>query len=317
MALPPLRIGTRGSPLALAQAAELRTRLATAHAELAAPEAIEIVPIRTTGDRLATAALAEMGGKGLFTKEIEEALLAGTIDFAVHSMKDLPAQLPAGLGIVCHLPRADPRDALVARAGVTRLRDLPQGAVVGTSSPRRHAQLLYLRPDLRIVPLRGNVGTRLRKLASGEMAATLLAVAGLKRLGRSDAISAILEPTEILPAVAQGAIAIEIRADDARAHAWLAPLDDPATAYCLAAERALLATLDGSCRTPIAGLARLDGETLVLDAMVIQPDGGARHLARRQGHPDEAAALGADAGRELKSRAGANFFMTEPTGQHA
>jgi len=315
MASPLLRLGTRGSALALAQAAELRARLGMAHAELAAPGTIEIVTIRTSGDRLASLSLADAGGKGLFTKEIEEALLAGAIDLAVHSMKDMPTQVPAGLAIACHLPREDPRDALVASGGIARLADLPRGATIGTSSLRRQAQLLYARPDLRIVPLRGNVETRLKKIAEGGIAATLLAVAGLKRLGRADRIAAVLAPAEMLPAVAQGVIAVETRAEDARARAWLAPLDDAATSACAAAERALLAALDGSCRTPIAALARLEGERIGLDAMVIRPDGRVRFCARRDGARGDAARLGAEAGAELKALAGADFFTLEPAAE--
>jgi hydroxymethylbilane synthase len=303
-----LRLGTRGSPLALAQAAEVRARLAAAHPALAAPDAIAIVPIRTTGDRVTQGSLAELGGKGLFTKEIEEALRAGTIDLAVHSLKDMETVLPHGLAIAGHLPREDPRDALIAPGAAAGIAALPQGAIIGTASIRRKAQLLHARPDLRIVPLRGNVGTRLQKLAAGEVEATVLAVAGLKRIGRTDCIACMLAPEEMLPAVGQGVIAVEARADDARTRALLAPIDDPATAACAAAERAMLAALDGSCRTPIAALARFERGRLILDAMVIRPDGGALHQTRREGAASEARALGADAGAELKARAGAGFF---------
>ena len=303
-----LRLGTRGSPLALAQAAEVRARLAAAHPTLAAPDAIVIVPIRTTGDRVTQGSLAEIGGKGLFTKEIEEALRAGTIDLAVHSLKDMETALPPGLVIAAVLPREDPRDALIAARGCTGIVALRQGAVIGTASIRRKAQLLHARPDLRIVPLRGNIGTRLQKLAAGEVEATVLAVAGLKRIGRIDCIACNLAPEEMLPAVGQGVIAVEARADDARTRALLTEIGDPATAACATAERAMLAALDGSCRTPIAGFARFEGGTLVLDAMVIRPDGGALHRARREGTAGDANALGADAGAELKVRAGAGFF---------
>ncbi len=302
-----LRLGTRASPLALAQAAEVKARLAAAWPELAAPDAVVLVPIRTTGDRLTQGSLADLGGKGLFTKEIEEALFAGTIDVAVHSLKDMPTVLPDGLVIACHLPREDPRDALIA-PGADAIAALPRGAIVGTASVRRRAQLLHARPDLVIVPLRGNVGTRLTKLARGEAAATVLAVAGLKRIGRTDAIAAVLAPTEMLPAAGQGVIAAETRADDVRVRALLAPVDDAATALCATAERALLAVLDGSCRTPIAALATLNGAELVLDAMVIRPDGGALHRTRASGAAAAASALGADAGAALKARAGQDFF---------
>jgi len=303
-----LRLGTRGSPLALAQAAEVRARLAAAHPTLAAPDAVVIVPIRTTGDRVTQGSLAELGGKGLFTKEIEEALRAGTIDLAVHSLKDMETALPPGLAIAAVLPREDPRDALIAAQGCTAIAALPRGAIVGTASIRRKAQLLHARPDLKVVPLRGNVGTRLQKLAAGEVDATVLAVAGLKRIGRTDCVSCVLAAEEMLPAVGQGVIAVEARADDARMRMLLAAIDDSATAACATAERAMLAALDGSCRTPIAGYARLEGERFVLDAMVIRPDGGTLHRTRREGGAGDAYALGTDAGAELKSRAGAGFF---------
>src|SRR5229473_2691892 len=283
MARPLLRIGTRGSALALAQAAELRARLAQAHAELAAPGAIETVAIRTTGDRLGDRALAALGGKGPFTKELEEALLAGSIDCAVHSAKDLPSLLPEGLALVCHLPREDPRDAFFSPKA-ENLAALPPGAVVGTSSPRRRAQVLHARPDLRIVPLRGNVDTRLTKLAAGVVDATLLAVAGVKRLGLADRITRIMPSEEILPAVAQGAIGIESRRDDARVRRYLDAIDHRPTAACVTAERALMAALEGSCRTPMAALAELGaGGVLELRALIIRPDGSECPTARRCG----------------------------------
>jgi hydroxymethylbilane synthase len=303
-----VRIGTRGSPLALVQAEEVRRRLATAWPELGAPDAIAIVPIKTSGDRIQDRTLADAGGKGLFTKEIEEALLAGTIDVAVHSMKDMPTWLPDGLTIDCLLPREDPRDALIAGA-VKRIADLPAGAIVGTSSLRRQAQVLALRPDLRIDNLRGNVETRLRKIAAGEADATLLALAGLKRLGMEHRASAVLSAQEMLPAVAQGAIGVECRKDDARAHAFLAAIHDAGTGIAVTAERAVLARLDGSCRTPIAALAVLEGESTVrLDALIATPDGRRVLRARRVGAASDAAALGDDAGRELRRNGGPEFF---------
>ena len=268
-----LRIGTRGSPLALAQANIVRTKLMAAYPGMPTPE-IEI--IRTTGDRIQDRPLAEVGGKGLFTKEIEEALLAGRVDVAVHSMKDAQTRLPDGLVIDCILPREDVRDAFFAR-DVARLDDLPAGSTVGTSSLRRAAQILARRPDLRIAPLRGNVATRLDKLAAGEVDATLLAVAGLKRLGEAERIQTYLSPEEMLPAVAQGAIGLERRTDDEETATLLAPLNHEESALRVAAERALLAGLDGSCRTPIAGLADIDGERLRLRALVAMPDGSAQH----------------------------------------
>jgi hydroxymethylbilane synthase len=304
-----LRLGTRGSPLALAQAQEVRRRLAEAHPELAAEDAVEIVVIKTSGDRIQDRTLAEIGGKGLFTKEIEEALLDGAIDAAVHSMKDVPTWLPEGLAITAILPREDPRDAFFSNRGA-RLADLPSGAVVGTASLRRQAQVLMARPDLTVVPLRGNVGTRLRKLAEGEADATLLAMAGLNRLGEAARVTAPLEPEEMLPAVAQGAVGLETRADDERTDGWLRALDHGATATRVAAERACLEVLDGSCRTPIAALAELDaaGGELWLRALVAMPDGSRAHRAERRGPAGEAEALGRDAGAELRAAAGPAFF---------
>jgi hydroxymethylbilane synthase len=304
----PLRIGTRGSPLALAQARELQTRLAAAHPALAAPEAIEMVVIKTTGDKVQDRRLMEIGGKGLFTKEIEEALIDGRIDCAAHSTKDMQTWLPDGLVLGCFLPREDPRDALIAREGAS-LMSLPRGAVVGTSSLRRQAQVLALRPDLKVVPLRGNVETRLRKLEAGEADATLLALAGLKRIGLAERASAILSTEEMLPAVGQGAICIEIRADDERLRRLLAPLDDRATALCVTAERACLAELDGSCHTPIAALAELEeDESLRLRALIALPDGSSVHRDERRGPARDAEALGRAAGRALKARAEPAFF---------
>ena len=308
MTSPRLRIGTRGSPLALIQARELRSRLVAAHAELAAPDAIEITVIRTTGDRVTDRTLAAIGGKGLFTKEIEEALLAGTIDLAVHSLKDMATVLPPGLAIACHLPRADPRDAFVAR-GHRRFRDLPQGAVLGSSALRRQAQILRARPDLRVVPIRGNVETRLRKMEEGRVEGTLLAVAGLKRLGLEHVIQEILPEDLMLPAPAQGIIAVETRAADARVRSYLAPIDDAAAAIAATAERALLAALDGSCRTPIAALATIaDDGSLHLRARIIRPDGTQCHEASRAGLVGDAALLGREAGAQLRAEAGPGFF---------
>jgi len=303
-----IRLGTRGSVLALAQAQEVRDRLVLAHPELAADDAVEIVVIKTTGDRVQDRTLAEIGGKGLFTKEIEEALLDGRIDVAVHSMKDVPTWLPDGLALGAILPREDPRDALFARHGGS-LAELPAGTVVGTASLRRQAQVLLLRPDLEVVPLRGNVQTRLRKLDEGQVDATLLAIAGLRRLGMAERVTALLAPEEMLPAVAQGAIGLEIRADDAATHALIAALDDPLSARRVTAERACLAVLDGSCRTPIAALAEFeDAATLHLRALVCMPDGSRVERAERHGPADEAEALGRDAGEALRAAAGPAFF---------
>jgi hydroxymethylbilane synthase len=308
----PLRIGTRGSPLALIQANAVRLALIAAGAD---SDEIEIVPIRTTGDRVRDRALAELGGKGLFTKELEEALLDGRIDLAAHSMKDVPTWLPAGLALAAMLPREDPRDVLMValRLGaLRRITDLPHGAVVGTASLRRQAQLLHRRADLKTVVLRGNVETRLAKLEAGEADATLLALAGLKRLGIPVAPDAILEPDDLLPAVGQGAIGVEVRADDHATRALAARLDDRATSRAVNAERAMLEVLDGSCRTPIGGLAVLDGAQLTLEGLVAMPDGSALHRHRANGPADDPVTLGRAVGEALRAAAGADFFRDAP-----
>ena len=302
---PILRIGSRGSPLALAQAREVKLRLA-AMAGLD-DDRIEVKVIRTTGDAIQDRPLAAAGGKGLFTKEIEEALLSGVIDLAVHSTKDMPTVLPPGLVLAGFLPREDARDAFVSRKA-PRLDALPEGAVVGTASLRRQAMVKRRRPDLDVVTLRGNVETRLRKLDAREADATVLAVAGLKRLGLLSAVTAILEADEFLPAVGQGAIGIETRANDDARRALVAAVADADTATAIAAERAFLGVLDGSCRTPIGGHARLSGDTIRFRGMIIRPDGTEAFEVFREGHRDDAAKLGADAGRELRERGGAGFF---------
>ena len=303
----PLRIGTRGSPLALAQATLVRQALAALSPALAEPDAVMVEVIKTTGDRVTDRLLAEIGGKGLFTKEIEEALLDGTIDLAVHSMKDMPTWLPDGLVMAAMLPRADPRDALIAD-GVRSIADLPHGALVGTASLRRAAQLLAARPDLRVTPLRGNVQTRLRKLAEGEVAATFLAVAGLVRLGLEGAISAPLAPEEMLPAAAQGAVGIEVRADDRAMLDLLAGIDHRPTSIRVMAERAFLAALEGSCRTPIAALAELEGHEIRLRGLVARPDGSDLRRIERRGAVADAVALGGDTGAELLAGLPAGFL---------
>jgi len=304
----PLRIGTRGSPLALKQAALVRERLVAAHPALAAPDAIRIETIRTTGDKVQDRPLAEIGGKGLFSKEIEEALLDGRIDLAVHSMKDMETVLRPGLAIAAMLEREDPRDALLAREGRS-VATLPQGAVVGSASLRRRAQLLAARPDLSVVMLRGNVGTRLEKLASGAVDATILAIAGLKRLGMADRATAILAPEEMLPAAGQGAIGVEIRADDPRCRDWLAAIDHAPTRIAVAAERACLAALDGSCRTPIAVFAEpVESGRLRLRSLLALPDGSKVHRDDRTGDAKDSAALGRAAGEALRGKAEPAFF---------
>ncbi|WP_263625718.1 hydroxymethylbilane synthase [Stappia indica] len=300
-----LRIGTRGSALALAQAHETRARLMAAHG--LSEEAFEIVVIKTSGDRILDRPLSEAGGKGLFTKELENAMLAGEIDIAVHSSKDMPTVLPDGLELVAFLPREDVRDAFISPKAA-RLQDLPQGAVVGSSSLRRQAMIKRLRPDIEVVMYRGNVQRRLEKLAEGVVDATLLANAGLRRLGMAHVITSVIETSEFLPAVGQGAICIEARGDDQAVRAFLAPIHHRETEICLAAERAFLFELDGSCRTPIGGLARLEGDTLSFRGLILSPDGREAHETEREGPAAQAAALGQDAGAELKRRGGPNFF---------
>ena len=309
----PLRLGTRGSPLALAQARMVKAALAAAVPGLAPDAAIEIVVVSTQGDRIQDRTLAEIGGKGLFTEEIEAGLLLGTLDIAVHSMKDMPTSLPNGLVISALLPRADPRDALIAR-GPRSVAELPRGAVVGTASLRRAAQLRAVRPDLQVVPLRGNVQTRLRKLDAGEVQATFLAMAGLVRLGLEHVVSAALAPEEMLPAVAQGAIGIECRVTDDAVLGALAQINDAATMRRVVAERAFLAVLDGSCRTPIAALAELEGDRLLLRGLVASPDGGAVERIAAEGAAHDGAALGAQAGSAISRRLGASFFATLSAG---
>ncbi len=300
-----LKIGTRGSPLALAQAAITRDLLVASG--LVATNAIEIVIIKTSGDRIQDRSLADIGGKGLFTKEIEEALTDGRIDLAVHSLKDLPAWMPDGLGLAAVLKRADPRDALLSPLADT-LDGLPAGAKVGTSSPRRKALLLNRRPDLQIVDFRGNVGTRLAKLAAGEVDATMLAVAGMTRLGL-DVDHNPIDPMEMLPAACQGAIGLEIRLDDEWAQALCNALDDRVSAIAIAAERAFLAALDGSCRTPIAALARVDGDEVELEGLVARPDGTAIMRICERAAVADAARLGDDAGHRVKTEMPLDFFV--------
>jgi hydroxymethylbilane synthase len=304
----PLRIGTRGSPMALYQAGLVRDLLCATHPGLAVAGAVELVPIRTTGDRVQTRLLAEIGGKGLFTKEIEEALFDRRIDLAVHSLKDMETALPAGLEIGAVLARDDPRDALISASG-GGLAGLPPRARVGTASLRRRAQLLRRRGDLEVLPIRGNVDTRLAKLAGGEFDALVLALCGLERLGKAGLASEILAPELMLPAVGQGALAIECRAGDAPVQQLLLPLHDPPSAACVAAERAMLAALDGSCRTPIAGLATIAGDRLTLDALLLAPDGSAERRDRIAGAIGDAVGLGGELGARLRSGAGPEFGL--------
>ncbi|MEL7261950.1 MAG: hydroxymethylbilane synthase [Pseudomonadota bacterium] len=305
----PLKIGTRGSPLALAQAHETRRRLGTA---FDLPEAaFEICVIKVTGDNRSMIAadrpLKEIGNKGLFTREIEDALLEGTIDIAVHSMKDMPTVQPDGLLLNTYLPREDVRDAFVSPA-LTSLQDLAEGATVGTSSLRRRAQLLHKRPDLNVVEFRGNVQTRLQKLADGVADCTFLACAGLNRLGMDDVPATPVETNDMLPAVAQGAIGIERRADDANTAAMLEAIHDTPTGHRLAAERQFLLTLDGSCETPIAATSTIDGGTLTLQGEVLRPDGSDALSGSRSGAIADGPAMGTDLARDLLQRAGKGFF---------
>ena len=302
----PFRIGTRASPLALAQAYETAARLKEAHG--LGDDSIEIVKIITTGDKQLGVKLGDIGGKGLFTKEVEEALYENRIDMAVHSMKDMPTTLPEGLEIVTLLPREDVRDAFVSPRFAS-IEAMPAGAIVGTASLRRQAQLLHKRPDLKVALFRGNVQTRLRKLEEGEADATFLAISGLNRLDKADVATKVIETSEMLPAVSQGAIGIETRVGDADILAALAPLNCAACATRLAAERAFLGALDGSCKTPIGGLAEIEGDRLTLRGEVLRPDGSERHATSREGPLSDAVAMGVDAGEELKSLAGPGFFV--------
>ena len=300
-----LRIGTRGSALALWQAEYVRDELRRVHNVSRGDISIDI--IRTSGDRITDRPLSEVGGKGLFTKEIEEALLAGAIDIAVHSAKDMPTELPEGLELSAFLPREDVRDAFLSPRA-DRLKELPRGAVVGSASLRRQALIRRMRPDLRVVNFRGNVGTRLDKLAGGEVDATLLAYAGLKRLGLQGNVTEMLDEKSFPPALGQGCVCVESRIGDERVGMLMSAIDDPLARVELTAERAFLGMLDGSCRTPIAGLARADGETLSLHGLVAMPDGSRAVETRLEGAPADAERLGREAGRIVLDEAGEDFM---------
>ncbi len=303
----PIRIGTRSSPLALAQAYETREHLMKAHG--LAEDRFAIVKRTSAGDRIQDQSLRDFGGKGLFTKEIEEALLADEIDVAVHSMKDVATDLPPGLIIPCLLPREDVRDAFLSFKAKT-IADLPQGAVVGTSSLRRQSQIRHIRPDLKVVEFRGNVQTRLHKLEEGVADATFLANAGLRRLGYEDKITSLVEIDEMLPAVSQGAIGLQIREDDTQMAALIAPLNHPKTLDCVQMERAFLGRLDGNCRTPIAGLAVIAGNDISFRGMILSPDGKEAHETTRLGPIAEAEKLAIAAADELLDKVGADFLNT-------
>ena len=300
-----LKIGTRGSPLALAQAVETRTSLMNFWNMPA--EALEIVVIQTSGDSIQDRPLRLVGGKGLFVREIEDRLLDGSIDIAVHSMKDMPTMQPDGLLLDTYLSREDVRDAFISNTAKT-ITDLPKGSRVGTSSLRRRAQLLHIRPDLEVVEFRGNVQTRLKKLANGIADCTFLAMAGLNRLDMSNIVKMAIEPSLMLPAVAQGAIGIERRASDKVSAKFLEPIHHLETGQRLTAERAFLKELDGSCETPIAGLAVLNGTELFLRGEVLRPDGTEKLAGERHGPITDATEMGQDLARDLHSQAGPEFF---------
>ncbi|MCC5780374.1 hydroxymethylbilane synthase [Nitratireductor sp. B36] len=300
-----VKIGTRGSALAVAQAAEVRARLMAAHG--LPEEAFEIVVISTSGDRIQDRPLSQAGGKGLFTKEIEEAMLDGRIDLAVHSSKDMPTVLPDGLEISAFLEREDVRDVFIGRS-IAKLEDLPRGAKLGTSSLRRQALVLRLRPDLDVGMFRGNVQTRLRKLEEGVAEGTLLALAGLNRLGMPHIATEVMDPERFPPALGQGAICIESRIGDARIGPMIAAIHHAETGDALLCERAFLGALDGSCRTPIAGLARIDGDTLRFSGLILTPDGRETHEIATEGLAVDAVRIGAEAGAEIREKAGTRFF---------
>jgi hydroxymethylbilane synthase len=303
--LPFARIGTRGSPLALAQARLVRELLCHAHG--VAEDRIEIEVFSTGGDRsqAENTTLSDIGGKGVFTKEIDEALLAGRIDLGVHSSKDVATGLPPGMVLAAFLEREDVRDAFLS-VSVRGMDNLPEGARFGTSSIRRAAQALRLRPDLRIVPFRGNVHTRLQKLLDGVADATLLAMAGLNRLGEAHRATAILDPEDFMPAPAQGAIGIAIRDGDQRLAEIVAPLDHAPTHAAIAAERAMLAVLDGSCRTPVGALSGVSGGRLTLKGEILSLDGQVSF--RAEGQDDDPLRLGEQVGRDLLAQAGPDFL---------
>ena len=301
----PLRIGTRGSPLALAQAYETRKRLTEALD--VTEDSFEIVVISTSGDRILDRPLKEVGGKGLFTKEIEQEMLDGKIDIAVHSMKDMPVEQPDGLMLGCYLPREDVRDAFVS-SHFNNVSDLPSGSKVGTSSLRRKAQLKFFRPDLEVVEFRGNVQTRLKKLSDGVASCTFLAMAGLNRLGLADVAQSAINPSEMLPAIAQGAIGIEWREADKKTADILKKIHHEETAQQLNAERAFLAELDGSCQTPIAGLATIEGSSLKLTGQVLRTDGSDSISETASSNIEDGPELGRELAQKILAQAGPNFF---------
>lgn len=303
-----IKIGTRGSPLALAQANDVKARLLEAHGSLS-DDQVEIVVIKTSGDRILDKHLMTAGGKGLFTKEIEEALLEGSIDCAVHSSKDMPTKLPDGLCLTVFLPREDPRDVFISEK-FSHFLDLPNGAILGTASLRRRAQALHLRPDLKVVTFRGNVQTRLKKLGEGEADATFLALAGLNRMNMQSAATEKLSMEDFLPAPAQGAVTVEIREQDTRMRDMLKSLHCLKTEIAVTAERAFLAALDGSCRTPIAAHAAVEGNHILMKAQLLSLDGSKifERNVETEVSLEAAYALGQKVGLDIKEEAGQDFF---------
>jgi len=301
---PIVRIGTRGSPLALAQAYETKKRLGEQFPELLADGAVDIIVLKTSGDMILDKALKEIGGKGLFTKELDVALLSNEVDICVHSMKDVPTWLVPGTVLPCTLPREDTRDVFIsANPAIKRIQDLPDGSTIGSASLRRQAQILAQNPTLKVVNFRGNVQTRLRKLEDGAVDATLLAHAGLIRMEMTEFLTAVLDMHEMLPAVSQGAIGIQCRDDDASALKYLAGLNHAPTKTCVDCERAFLAALDGNCRTPIAGQAVIVDGVLKFEGLLARDDGSELLRIKREGQPEDAVQLGTDAGAELKRQA--------------
>ena len=299
-----LRIGTRGSPLALRQTNQIIEMMKSLHIKLQQPGALEIVVIKTTGDREQSRLLAEIGGKGLFTKELDEAMLRGEIDIAIHSMKDMPTFIPEGIALHAIAERLDSRDAFLSQKSRT-IMELPKGATIGTASIRRRAQLLNLRPDLRVVEIRGNVDTRLKKITDGDVDATILAFSGLKRLGKEDLIMSVIDFDDMLPAVGQGILAATCREDDLRANTFVASMSHSATTLAVLAERAMLAVLDGSCHTPIAGQAQFDTDgILTLRGLILHPDGIEKAEVLLSGKADEAEKLGNQVAERLILKAG-------------
>jgi hydroxymethylbilane synthase len=308
-AVTPLRIGTRGSPLALAQAYETRKRLQEKFPELRADGAIEINVLKTQGDMILDKSLMELGGKGLFTKELDTALLGNQVDICVHSMKDVPTWLPEGTILPCNLPREDTNDAFIYKDGsVTTIEGLPDYSVIGTASLRRQAQLMAKNPTLKCVNFRGNVQTRLRKLDDGVVDATLLAIAGLKRMSMDGCATAVLDWDEMLPAVAQGAIGIQCRSDDERSLKYIQALNHPETKACVDCERAFLEALDGNCKTPIAGQARIVDGVMKFRGLIAMPDGSEIFKTESEGAVKDAYDIGHKAGQKLKEEAGEKFF---------